>query len=476
MKIMKFLFIYPNVEHNSALPAVGLSALTACLREAGHEVELLDFTYKDKSNSRTIISKKLDEFDPGIVGISIRSLEWDFVTTGVLPILGEVGIPVIVGGPHPTAVPEEVMEEPAIHALVQGEGEAVLVDYVNSLENNRDATEVEGLWVRTTEGIRRSDIRPLVQDLDSLPFPAWDIWDSRHFHSAHHEHFKKGSKIIGAIESSRGCPYACPYCISSTLHKLYKGKGRFHREKSIDRLIAEVLDKKKQFGLDYVNFIDDTFLLRDDRIAEFHEKWKRDVKLPFRFTTRPETVKEERIRLMADAGANVICLGIESGDPDYRKNFLNRNYSQEQVRSAVEIIKKHGITTFGFFVIGMPGETRENIGMTYELLRSLDLDHYMVTLCYPFKGTPFYDVAVRDGLFVQKSNTNPNVWEETPISLPGLSQKHLIRLRYLISYFGRKSPRWRPVLKVCESSVPAYNVWRAFRKIERKFIPSKILD
>ena len=475
---LRVLLLYPNIEQNAALPQVGISQLSACLKAGGHEVSLIDYTYLDLSRAREILSRELARFEPGLAGISIRSFEWEFVRHELLPVLSGADVPVVVGGPHPTAAPEEVMAEGAIDFLVRGEGEEVLMDLVALLEAGGPVTGLEGCWLRGPQGVVKSGVRRLNQALDSLPLPDWDIWDRRHFIDSHSKIFVDGPRRIGALETSRGCPYACPYCISPTLHELYKGKGRYHREKSVDRIIAEVLDKKDNFGLDYVNFIDETFLLRDSRVEEFCGRWRAEVGLPFRFTTRPETVTEERIRLVADAGAHLIGLGIESGDPGYRRQHLNRGYSQEQVRSAVSIIKSHGIQVFGFFVMGMPFETRENIEHTLELirdLRGLGLDHYMLTLCYPFKGTPFYDVALREGLMEIDSTGAPNVWEDTPLSLPGLSRRDLVRLRGLVSYFGYKDERWRPLMSLCEKNTGAYYAWKLFRKIERRVSPNNIL-
>ena len=475
---MRVLLIYPNIEQNAALPQVGLSQLSACLKAAGHEVDLIDFTYLDLEKAADIITARQAMFQPGLAGISIRSFEWDFVRTSVLPALDGSGVPLVVGGPHPTAVPDEVMAEPAIDFLVRGEGEEALVELVEALETGGETTAIGGVWSRTPAGISKSDVRMLNQDLDALPLPDWDIWDRRHFIDSHSRIFAGDVRRIGALETSRGCPYACPYCISPTLHQLYKGKGKYHREKSVGRIIAEVLDKKERFGLDYVNFIDETFLLRDSRIEEFCDRWTREVNLPFRFTTRPETVTEERIRMVAAAGANVIGLGIESGDPAYRREHLNRNYSQEQVRDAVDIIKRYNVKLFGFFVMGMPFETRDSIGKTLDLiqeLRELGLDHYMLTLCYPFKGTPFYDVALREGMMAVAQTEAPNCWEDTPLSLPGLPREQLVRLRGLVSYFGHKNRRWRPLMDICERSTPAYYAWKAYRKMERKARPSDIL-
>jgi pyruvate-formate lyase-activating enzyme len=475
---LKVLLVYPNIEQNAALPQVGLSQLSACLKAGGHEVSLVDYTYLDLVRASEILAEEIERVQPGLVGVSIRSFEWDFVCTSLLPVLSASDAPVVVGGPHPTAAPDEVMAEPAIDFLVRGEGEEVLMDLVALLQAGESVTELEGCWVRSEAGISQSHVRQLNQDLDSLPLPDWDIWDRRHFVESHSKIFVDGPRRIGALETSRGCPYACPYCISPTLHELYKGKGKYHREKSVDRIIAEVLDKKDRFGLDYVNFIDETFLLRDSRVEEFCDRWQAEVGLPFRFTTRPETVTDERIRLVAEAGANLIGLGIESGDPDYRREHLNRGYSQEQVSSAVSIIKKHNVKVFGFFVMGMPHETRENIEQTLNLireLRGLGLDHYMVTLCYPFKGTPFYDVAVREGLMATDHTGAPNVWEDTPLSLPGLPRADLVRLRGLVSYFGNKSSRWRPLMGLCEKNTAAFYAWKVYRKIERKVSPNDIL-
>ncbi len=475
---MRVLLVYPNIEQNAALPQVGLSQLSACLKAAGHAVDLLDYTYLDLARAPDSLTKKMAAFQPGLVGVSIRSFEWDFVRSSLLPVLARSGLPVVVGGPHPTAAPDDVMEEEAVSFLIRGEGEEALLELVAALETDCDPAGIAGAWARAPGGISKSDVRVLNQDLDSLPLPDWDIWDRRHFIDSHSKIFVDGVRHIGAFESSRGCPYACPYCISPMLHNLYKGKGKYHREKSVERIITEVVDKKDRFGLDYVNFIDETFLLRDSRVEDFCRRWKEEVNLPFRFTTRPETVTEERIRKVAAAGAHVIGLGIESGDPAYRREHLNRGYSQEQVRAAVRIIKDNDIKVFGFFVMGMPYETRDTVERTLELiqeLRKLGMDHYMLTLCYPFRGTPFYDVAVREGLMAADRTAMPNVWEDTPLSLPGLPREQLVRLRGLVSYFGHKNPRWRPLMGVCEHSTPAYFAWKLFRKAERKVRPSDIL-
>ncbi len=475
---MRVLLAYPNIEQNAALPQVGISQLSGCLKAGGHEVSLIDYTYLDLSQARHILSRELARFDPGLVGISIRSFEWDFVRRELLPVLAGADLPVVVGGPHPTVAPDEVMAEATIDFLVRGEGEEALMELVEELEAGHEVKALEGCWVRGPEGLAKSDVRQLNQDLDSLPLPDWDIWDRRHFVDSHSRIFVDGPRKIGALETSRGCPYACPYCISPTLHQLYKGKGRYHREKSVDRIIAEALDKKERFRLDYVNFIDETFLLRDSRIEEFCRRWTAEVGLPFRFTTRPETVTDERIAMVAGAGANLVGLGIESGDQGYRQRHLNRGYSQEQVQAAVDICKNHGVKVFGFFVMGMPHETRENIENTLDLIQDLynrGLDHYMVTLCYPFKGTPFYEMAQAEGLMEVESTGVPNVWEDTPLSLPGLPRRDLVRLRGLVSYFGHKNQRWRPLMGVCEKNSAAYFAWRLYRKIERKIVPSDIL-
>lgn len=473
---MRVLFIYPNIEQNAAYTQLGISSLSACLKQRGHEIDLLDYTFLDLGRADEELAGKLAEFDPGAVGISIRSFEWDLVRNELLPVLHKAGIPAIVGGPHPTAVPDEVMEEEGVTALVRGEGELVMNDLVDALDRGDDISDINGAWVRTDDGIVKNDVRPLIQDLDTLPFPDWDIWDRRHLDAPHYKMFKEGITTIGAIETSRGCPYSCPYCMSSLLHGLYRGTGRYHREKTIDRTIEEVLDKKERFGLDYVNFVDETFLLKTKRVEEFCDKWIQQVNLPFRCATRPETVTDDRIRMVKEAGLNVMGLGIESGDPTYRTEHLNRRYSQDQVRNAVEIIKRHDIITYGFFIIGMPYETRETIQSTLDLIQSLDLDHYMITLCYPFQGTPFYDVAIREGLFHSEGSKVPNIWEDTPLELPTLSHDHLVRLRYLGSYFARKNPRWQPVMNICEKHPLAFKAWQIYRKFERRLKPERILD
>ena len=469
---MRTLLMYPNIEQNAAYPQLGISSLSACVKEAGHEVDLLDYTYLDLNNAAALLSTKIAQFRPELAALSIRSFEWDLVKQ-LLPVLENADIPVVVGGPHPTAVPHEVMAEKAITFLVQGEGEETLVDLCDAMQAGRDVSTVEGCWNRTGDQVNETEVRPLMQDLDTLPFPDWDIWDPRHLQSEHYKMFIDGIHCIGAFETSRGCPYNCPYCMSSLLHELYRGKGRYHREKSIERTIDEVVDKKERYGLDYVNFVDETFLLKDERLKEFCDRWMQEVDLPFRCATRPETVTEERIRMAREAGADMMGLGIESGDPDYRKKVLNRKYSQDQVRKAVDIIKRHGIIAYGFFIIGMPYETRETIEGTYELIQSLNLDHYVVTLCYPFKGTPFFEVANEEELWAEDRSDMINIWEDSHLSLPNLPRDQLVRLRYLVSYFARKSSRWKPIMTLCENSPFAFKIWKFFRRVERRLFPAE---
>lgn len=201
---MRVLLIYPNIEQNAALPQVGLSQLSACLKAAGHEVDLIDFTYLDLEKAADIITARLAMFQPGLTGISIRSFEWDFVRMAVLPALDGFGAPLVVGGPHPTAVPDEVMEEPSIDFLVRGEGEEALVELAEALETGGETTAIGGVWSRTPAGINKSDVRMLNQDLDSLPLPDWDIWDRRHFIDSHSRIFAGDVRRIGALETSRG--------------------------------------------------------------------------------------------------------------------------------------------------------------------------------------------------------------------------------------------------------------------------------
>lgn len=458
---MKVLFIYPNIARARS-PQVGVSSLAGMLRDHGHDSRVYDITFLSDDEMVGALKATLEEYKPDLVGVSCRSTEWE--TALALLRMINIPVPVVAGGPHPTIAPEEVIADESIDIVVRGEGEETLMELIRRMEAGGDLSDILGLWLKRDGEVFRNDMRPLIQDLDSLPFPRWEIWDGRHFRGSYHQVFSPQSEIFADLETARGCPYACPYCLNPAMQKLYRGKGKYHREKSARRMIAEIERMREVLKVDYIRFIDETFIFHKERLIEFCRMY-REIGLPFYFMTRPETVTDEIMAELAAAGANCVSFGLESGNEAYRREVLNRRTKQQQVIDAVAIAKKHGLKTFAFVMIGLPDEDRAKIQDTIDLINILQPDIFEISIFYPFIGTPFYQYCIEHGLLASDHERLTEVWKGSVLDQPQLPSDYLIRLRELMLAFSKGDRCWWPLMYFLEKHPAAFQVWLAQRRL-----------
>ena len=459
---MKVLFLYPNVARARS-PQVGLSSLAGTLRREGHQAHIFDITFMEDAQIPEAWRKSLRDYEPDLIGVSCRSTEWE--TAQEILGMAEVDVPVVAGGPHATIAPEEVIADERVDMLVRGEGEEAIIDLVNRIQSGAGLADMPNLWVKQDGQVFKNDVRPLIQDLDSIAFPEWGIWDSRHFREHYHHVFSPGAQVFGDLETSRGCPYACPYCLTPVMQGIYKGKGKYHREKSAGRIIAEIKKLQEEMPVDYIRFVDETFILNKKRLAEFCRLYE-DIGLPFSFSTRPETVSDQIMAQLAQAGANCMSFGLESGNEAYRRRMLNRKTTQSQVIDAVTIAKRHGVKTFAFVMIGLPHEDRERIQDTIDFINLLQPDVFQVTIFYPFQGTPFYDYCLEHGLINRDHERLTEIWKGSVLNQPQLPSDYLVRKRELMLAFAKADKRWWPVMRFLERP-PAFQAWRTWMRGER---------
>ena len=439
---------------------MGLSSLAGTLDREGHEYLIFDITFLEDGEIPAEYRRTLAEYCPDLIGVSCRSTEWE--TAKQILEVEPMDVPVVVGGPHATIAPEEVISHDSVDMLVRGEGEEAIIDLIDRLENGGDLTTMPNLWVKQDGEVFRNDVRDLIQDLDSLALPNWDLWDDRHFREHYHQVFSPGTVVFGDLETSRGCPYSCPYCLTPVMQELYRGKGSYHREKSAERMIAEVEKLIHDRGVDYIRFTDETFILNRRRIREFCKLYK-DIRLPFSFSTRPETVNDEMMALLAEAGANTVSFGLESGNERYRREMLNRKTGQQQVIDAAMIARRYGVKTFAFVMIGLPKEDRAKIQDTNELINMIQPDIFQITIFYPFQGTPFYDYCLEEGILNEDHERLTEIWKGSVLNQPGLPSDYLIRLRELMLTFAKRDRRWWPVMNFIEKRPLAFRAWKAAR-------------
>lgn len=429
---------------------MGIASLSATLKRAGHEVNLFDFSFIDNDQINRAFAAKLSAFHPDLIAISCRSLEFRYVIELLRSLEGRYKkVPIVIGGVHATVVPDEVLAISQVDAIVRGEGEYPLLELVTNLEKGEHIGGIPNVWTKKKGQVIKNDVRPLLDDLDVLPFPDFDLFDDRHFVQGISIQSRLVDKRVGAVEASRGCPYSCSYCVNAFLQGLTRGKSKYHREKSVRRAVDEIAYYVERFRLEYIYFIDETFLFQPHRLREFAGVYKQRVGLPFSFMTHPQTVTEEKIQIIAEAGADMALVGIECGDEGFRRSVLHRPVTDLDIRQAFRIIKKYGIPTYSFNVIGFPGENRGLIQRTINLNREVRPDYVQVTICYPFPGTELLKTSTEHELIDKKKQID-SYYEDSVLRLPGFGKGQLARICRLFPYYVRAPWLLLPFLALLE--------------------------
>jgi radical SAM superfamily enzyme YgiQ (UPF0313 family) len=405
--------------------------LSACLKEKDIEVDLFDATcYKteeisfeekrvdllqiksfnvtekglqyEQSDIYGDLIKKINKFKPNLIGITLVENTYD-LGMALLAKIEYLKVPIIAGGVYVTLSPEQVIANNFIDMICVGEGEEALVELCQRMINNEDYSNVKNLWVKKGDRIIKNELRSLT-DINKLPFIDYDIFGRDRLSRPM---FGKTFVMIH-VEIDRGCPNSCTYCCASQLRVILKneGCGTYHRRKNIDRLMAEMKFLKDKYNPDYVNFNSETFLARPTQeLKKFAESYK-EINLPFWCQTRPETLNEERVKILKEMGCECMQFGIEHGNDKFRKEMLNRLGTSEQIINNLKIVEKFGIPYTVNNIIGFPGETRELIFDTIEINRQINPRTINCFMACPYRGTVLYQYCIENGYLSVDSKVN----------------------------------------------------------------------
>jgi len=395
--MMKFMFVYPNVS-KAYTPQMGLLSLVSFLLEHGVDAFVCDLTFDYSSKYADHVLQDIDREKPDVIGISCRSME--YLTT--IDILSEIrkkykNILTLVGGPHATFVPEKMV----IHAdyIVRGEGEVVCLDIAHAVAAGRrnDISQLDNIAFFRNGEMSTNQLRPLF-DLDKAPLPRYEIFDERHYTSHSFLGIVPGAKVCGVFEGSRGCPFRCTYCSNAALQDLYRGTGRWRREKSALMLRKEINHFRSLYEMDAMYWIDEVVMTSDNRTSALNESL-RDLKIPLIFMERPEMVFEKRVKDMKDAGAYSCSIGIESANQQFRQRMLGRGVPDEKIVEACALIKRNGVKTHAFMMMGLPEQSKEVMRESCYLLKKIQPDSAQATTYFPLPGTQLLLKSSEMGLF-----------------------------------------------------------------------------
>lgn len=284
---------------------------------------------------------------------------------------------VILGGPHATFYPL-VVRHPAVDYVCVGEGEEALADLVRALEGEGDPTKIPNIWTTRDGEVISNPVRPLIQNLDILPFPDRTYYD-RYPLTA-----RETSKNF---ISGRGCAYKCNFCANHTLMELYHGKGKWVRFRSAENVIEEIKQVKANYPIRFVGFSDDILIVNKKWLYPFLDLYRREVGLPFLSTVRANLVSEELVVALKEAGCVSCVFGIESGVESIRNEVLAKGVKDEHIYEAARLFHKHRIRFGTYNMVGLPGETLDDAFQTVKINARVRPDFPWCSVLQPYPGT-----------------------------------------------------------------------------------------
>jgi radical SAM superfamily enzyme YgiQ (UPF0313 family) len=390
---------------NAATVSLGLAAIAGVLEDRGHEVALFNgdlYGSGPRYGESTLIGRQgtpegehpayqrlrevLRQIRPEAVGITCMTAEFPSVCVAAQIVRAEdASVPVVVGGVHPTLVPEEVLEYKCFDYVAIGEGEETAAALFALLASGGNPETVAGIAYRRAGAVTCTAKRPLIEDLDALPLPSYRGLIDRDSHIP---------ADLGGVITSRGCPYPCLYCASK---KLWTRRVRI---RSVSRVLEEIAGLYRE-GVRLFRFQDDTFTIRTDRVLAFCDGMKNFSGARWSCDTRVDLLEEGLARKMRAAGCYQINLGIESGSERIR-NLVAKKVDIATARRLVRMLKRCGIRVTAYFMIGLPTETGPEMDETLALARALAPDTPLFSVFTPYPGTELWDELRRAGKIPEK--------------------------------------------------------------------------
>jgi radical SAM superfamily enzyme YgiQ (UPF0313 family) len=389
---MKVLLVKPYNLSDHIQPSLGLGYLATAIRRE-HEVVILDCIKENVNMDK--LDGVLRQHRPDVLGFQCYTFDLKFVAEG-LKLAKQIrkNMITVVGGPHPSAMPEDLFKRAGegLDFSFVGEAEVGFPRLLDGLNHDhRNLSDIPGLVWRENDRIR-SNPQVFSEDLDALGMPAWDLIHPETYPESQHGAFYQKFPIA-PIMVTRGCPYPCTFCAGHVV------SGRKIRRRSIDHVLGEIQYLYKKFGIREFHVVDDNFtmdtayakaLLRKLKVMNLDMSWAVPNGI------RMDTLDEELLGLMKDTGLYLISLGIESGS-DLILKRMKKGITTARIREFVRMIQQAGIDMAGFFILGFPGETVETIQDTIRFSTELPLQRANYFTYLPFPGSESYRMLQANG-------------------------------------------------------------------------------
>jgi radical SAM superfamily enzyme YgiQ (UPF0313 family) len=366
---------------------LNIAYLASYLRQYDFEVEIWDYEVENFNPSNFV--ERVKYFNPTIIGLSCLTSK--IIIGHRLASLVKKHLPkvmIIIGGNHVSSIPKEtLMDFPNFDIAVIGEGEITLLELCQRIKEKKTIKGIPGIGYRNGNNIIIEKSRPLIKDINTIPFPARDLLKYNLYKGTVHKGFSRNYLKLIEIFTSRGCPFHCIFCASSST------MGNKIRFRNIDNVIAEIENCRKKYNINHVTILDDTFTFDQKRVKDLCKYFKKR-NLTWNTTgTRVDTVNEDLLSEMAKSGCIGLAFGIESGS-DHILKLINKKITIQQIKNAFRWARKYKIKYIeADFIVGAhPDETKKDLKLTKRLIKELKPDILSISYIVPFPGTKIYNL------------------------------------------------------------------------------------
>ncbi|MBZ0271179.1 B12-binding domain-containing radical SAM protein [bacterium] len=419
VSLIQSSIFHPDVEK---APPLGVLYLASNLRAAGIDPVVYDMKGYDLTVPRVVDAYRKNPTPyVGIGAITYDSRAMHELANGIRAANKNARI--VAGGPHATAYREDLLlQNRDLDAVILNEGEETFADLIHGERSGKQMHEIPGLAFRDGDTVMFSPERPLLQDLDALEYPAYDLvppsvyWDKPRIAWVYAE------KQYATITTSRGCPYRCAYC--------HRTLGKRWRVRSLDNVMGELHMLKERYGVREIVPVDDMFNLSVKRVNEFAQRVideKLDLKFHFPVGFRADILTEESIALLKEAGMYRCMVAIETGSPRVQK-VIDRNLNIDKTRHMIGKIADAGVMVHGVFILGLPTETKEDMMETMRFALESKLHSLAVSIAIPFKDCKLIDLAKADGVEFSDDFDRYN-YTQSRVNLTHVPTEWVIKLR-----------------------------------------------
>ncbi len=432
---------------------MGLAYLGAALRNAGIDVQILDAAAEstaieiEKGLMRCGLEpkelhKRIADIKPDVVGISCFFSSRFPAVLETAKIIKSIDnkILTITGGIHPSLMPESVCSHPEIDFAAVGEGEQIIVDFMGAVEGETSFDDIEGLAFKKDGRIIVNPRSSYIEDLDSLGFPAWDLFDMERYLTINEGRWGLGNGRYAPVVTSRSCPYRCTFC---SIHSVMGPKYRAHSPGYVVDMIEALVG---EYGVDEVSFEDDNLTYDKDRFVSICRGLvERRIKIRWNTPNGVHVGSLDRDSLAwaKRAGCDSLNLAVESGDDFIRNKVIKKGLKSEKIYEVAKACREAGIKANAYFVIGMPGETDDSIKKSQKYIRDLKFNNLSIFIATPMPGTKLYDECIDKG-YIDEDSFDTNfisyqaaIFTQPSIQTPQFDKEKIMiwRHRLYVAYY-----------------------------------------